>query len=590
MNVRLLVRHEHKSGSNRQITHCIASVSFSSHTGVLKMGNDHGSKTETQSINISEYEARLEYLGFTPKAARKLEKLKPWAEKIAKKFAEKFYDPQFANDEFRSVVEAYGSVRSILEGAQAGYMLGWFSGYPDESYVKYRQLIGDRHSEIGVTPQLYISSYRFYETILFPMIAKHLRFSATSAKAVQDSISALILFDQAIIMDRYIQGLTDTIQETVDKVTIAAKSVGESSAEMSSTAEQAGSATQHIATASQEVATGATNQAENIQATTASMKELNEALAKITEGNKEQMESVETANRIVNEVSSLAEEVSANANVALEEAQTARTAAGHGADTVNKTVEGMDRISKAVESVGDVIQNLGAQSAEIGKIVAVIDDIAAQTNLLALNAAIEAARAGEQGRGFAVVADEVRQLAERVTSATSEIAGLIEGVQKGVEDSVAAAESGKEEVVRGTELTAEAGEALGQILEAVQAVTSQVEEIAEKSSTVETSSVEMVKVIEEVKTSTQASVVATDQMRVSSEDVNKSLDSVTSIAEENSANSEQMSASAEEMNAQIEELIATSQTLDDLARDLNASIGTNGAVDDESDSSTRSAA
>jgi methyl-accepting chemotaxis protein len=117
----------------------------------------------------------------------------------------------------------------------------------------------------------------------------------------------------------------------------------------------------------------------------------------------------------------------------------------------------MNRISDAVDSVSKQVTGLGEQSAEIGKIVAVIDDIAAQTNLLALNTAIEAARAGEQGRGFAVVTDEVRQLAERVTQATTEIAGLIEGVQTSVDQSVKA-------TAAGSELANQTGTALEQII------------------------------------------------------------------------------------------------------------------------------
>ena len=109
---------------------------------------------------------------------------------------------------------------------------------------------------------------------------------------------------------------------------------------------------------------------------------------------------------------------------------------------VDQTIQGMEKISTAVDAAFKQIAQLGTQSEEIGKIVAVIDDIAAQTNLLALNAAIEAARAGEQGRGFAVVADEVRGLAERVTQATTEIATLIDSIQKGVNESINAVEKG----------------------------------------------------------------------------------------------------------------------------------------------------
>ena len=130
----------------------------------------------------------------------------------------------------------------------------------------------------------------------------------------------------------------------------------------------------------------------------------------------------------------------------------------------------MTRIQDQVQVSAHKVTELGAMGQAIGAIVETIDQIAAQTNLLALNAAIEAARAGEHGKGFAVVADEVRKLAERSTGATMEVSALIGQVQQGVEAAVQAMSASSQEVSAGTARSEEAGEALTQILAAVQAV------------------------------------------------------------------------------------------------------------------------
>ena len=156
----------------------------------------------------------------------------------------------------------------------------------------------------------------------------------------------------------------------------------------------------------------------------------------------------------------------------------ANGAAVTGAAVIKTTVEGMNRIALHVKETAITVDRLGTRSDQIGNIVGTIEDIADQTNLLALNAAIEAARAGEQGRGFAVVADEVRALAERTTRATREISEMIKTIQQETRTAVATMEEGVKEVARGTEDAAESGQALEEILNQIGSVSLQVNQIA----------------------------------------------------------------------------------------------------------------
>jgi methyl-accepting chemotaxis protein len=178
------------------------------------------------------------------------------------------------------------------------------------------------------------------------------------------------------------------------------------------------------------------------------------------------------------EMAATSGDIAQNCHLAADGSQHANNTASAGAAVVEKTVEVMNQIALKVQESAKTVESLGNRSDQIGAIIGTIEDIADQTNLLALNAAIEAARAGEQGRGFAVVADEVRALAERTTKATREIGEMIKAIQVETRGAVAAMEEGVHQVESGTAEAAKSGAALQEILEQVNEVSMQVNQIA----------------------------------------------------------------------------------------------------------------
>lgn len=191
--------------------------------------------------------------------------------------------------------------------------------------------------------------------------------------------------------------------------------------------------------------------------------ETQQVTMQLTDASEHNAQEIASASVAINQMALSIDEVSANAAESAEVAKRSVDIAVNGANVVNRTIEGMDTIREQIQETSKRIKRLGESSQEIGNIVSLINDIADQTNILALNAAIQASMAGEAGRGFAVVADEVQRLAERSAAATKQIESLVKTIQTDTNEAVASMELTTTEVVRGTTLAKDAGVALDDI-------------------------------------------------------------------------------------------------------------------------------
>jgi methyl-accepting chemotaxis protein len=308
--------------------------------------------------------------------------------------------------------------------------------------------------------------------------------------------------------------MAKNLRDVLEKVAVSAEQVAASSEQLTASAEQTSKATEQIAFTIQNVASGVEKQVQSVEKTAETIDQMSEGIQKISER---------------------AQNVSA---IALQTSEKA----SEGGKTIQTAVAQMNTVNHTVERLAGIVKGLGDRSEQIGKIIEVISGIAEQTNLLALNAAIEAARAGEHGRGFAVVADEVRKLAEQSAQSARQIASLIATIQKETNEAVQSMETVLKEVETGTGAIRISGEAFQQIQTAVHEVAAQIQDVS-------------------------ASV---QQMSAAAEQVVQSMQLVTQIAESAASGTQEVSAATEEQLASMEEISASAASLSKMAEDVQS--------------------
>lgn len=372
------------------------------------------------------------------------------------------------------------------------------------------------HSSVARLLLIFVAFAVIVGAVLSIMLARHISKPLAAVTKVAQTVAEGDLNvqmpkiknrDEIGILASAVTEMVDSLRGVISEVLIQSESVAATSQELSAAAEEA----------------------------TASSEQVSETLTQLATGASDQAISVGDTSGVIEQLAASAQQVAENAEVVSQSSGKAARAAEMGAVQAENAVQKIEQIREVSAQTAEAVFQLGDQSKQIGQIVDVIKGIADQTNLLALNAAIEAARAGEQGRGFAVVAEEVRKLAEQSSISATQIATLIDNIQRETDRTVELMEKGKVGVAAGVEAVNLAGSSFRTIVDEVNSVVNQI----------------------------QLVTAASQQMAIGTTHAVKSVESIGVIAEQTAASAEEVSAASEEQAATM---ISVSQSAEALAK------------------------
>ncbi|MDD5456845.1 MAG: methyl-accepting chemotaxis protein [Candidatus Margulisbacteria bacterium] len=393
-----------------------------------------------------------------------------------------------------------------------------------------------------------------------------------SNKNFQVVDAEVITNDEVGIISKAFNNVKNTFTNILKDMRQSSDEMTTTSGKLKKISEESASSMKEIDVAMEQMSKGANDQTVSLKQIYDKTGDMLGAVNKLSDKSKEQLVSINTTESILNDfdtsfnkILQMAKDIYENSNAASEKAE-------NGKGIIQKTVAAISDIKQVVQDNSRNISELEKSSAKIGEIIEAINDIASQTNLLALNAAIEAARAGEHGKGFAVVADEVRKLAERSADSTKEIDDLLSKIKQEIVNSVKSMDVAEQKVVAGSKQADESNKAIIYIIDSVKDSVVKSKEISDYSNNMAKKNKEIITTTTDFLQMIESTNTLITEMIQNFNEIHDKINGISTIAEEYYASTEEVNASVGQMSYVISEIDSVSSLLNKLAQNFDNKI------------------